>query len=336
MYHLVLPGGFILLGCYRCLVWYRRRRVAVPTAKVRRYLRSTGWIALGMGLVGGLWTVDAYFDTVETRRVLAPVFIFMITFAGAICLTSMPRVAAGVMFVTLAPMLTIMFQSADIGIQAMAVCFIIVSLLTLLLIVNSFNEIISGLVLRHELKALSETDPLTGLANRRAFHARFSAASGGMDGPQSVTLVMIDLDGFKEANDRFGHAAGDAILVQAGERLSSLCQDARCVARLGGDEFAVLIDTDGDSDSLKRAVQSVLSLPYHFREQRISISASVGLAHGAKPDISLETLMRDADSELYRAKQWASVRRQADRAGALGARAETDRDSLPGYRFKQR
>lgn len=332
MYHLVLPGGFVLLGCYRCFVWYRRRRLKVSTAKIRRYLRSTTMIALAMGLVGGLWTVDAYHETVETRRVLAPVFIFMITFAGAICLTIMPRVAAGVMAVTLTPTLTIMVQSDDIGIQAMGICFTIVSLLTLLLIVNSFNETVSGLVLRHELKALSETDPLTGLANRRAFRARFASASGSDGGPQSVALVMIDLDGFKEANDRHGHAAGDAILVQAGERLNSLCQDGSCVARLGGDEFAVLIDTDGDAAALKRAVQAVLSLPYHYRDQHISISASVGMAHGPRGTISLETLMREADSELYRAKQWASARSQSRNGGRPAAGAGPALRGVHGYR----
>lgn len=309
IYQLVLPGGFIVFGSYRCIVWYRRRGAPVSIAKVRRYLRSTSVIALAMGSVGGLWTVDAYFETVETRRVLAPVFIFMITFAGAVCLTSMPRVAAGVMFVTLGPMLTIMFQSSDLGIRAMGVCFIIVSLLTLLLIVNSFNEIVAGLVLRHELKALSETDPLTGLANRRAFTTRFSSAPDTDDGLRTVTLVMIDLDGFKQANDRHGHAAGDAILIQAGERLKSLCPDASCVARLGGDEFAVLLEAGGDSDALKRAVKAVLSLPYQYRDQEISISASVGTAHGKQGGVTLENLMREADSELYRAKQWASARR---------------------------
>ncbi|MDM7957103.1 diguanylate cyclase [Blastomonas sp.] len=332
MYHTVLPGGFILLGSYRCYVWYRRRGLKVSTAKVRRYLRSTTMIALAMGVVGGLWTVDAYNETVETRRVLAPVFIFMITFAGAICLTIMPRVAAGVMCVSLTPTLTIMVQSDDIGIQAMGICFTIVSLLTLLLIVNSFNEIVSGLVLRHELKALSETDPLTGLANRRAFRARFSSASGSAEAPLGVTLVMIDLDGFKEANDRYGHAAGDAILIQAGERLTSLCQDANCVARLGGDEFAVLIFDDGDCEALKRAVQTVLSLPYHYRDQQILISASVGMAHGPHGAISLETLMREADSELYRAKQWVSARRQASRSASRDARSDAALRGVHGYR----
>jgi len=330
MYHLLLPGGFIVLGCCRCLVWYRRRGVPVAIDKVRRYLKSTTWIALGMGLVGGLWTVDAYFDTPETRRVLAPVFIFMITFAGAVCLTSMPRVAMGVVIVALTPMLTIMVQSPDIGVQAMGVCFVIVSALTLMLIVNSFNEIVSGLLLRHELKMLSETDPLTGLANRRAFRAQFASEPAAPDGARRVTLVMIDLDGFKQANDAFGHAAGDAILVQAGERLRNLCQDASCVARLGGDEFALLIETASDSDALKRAVQTVLSLPYQYRNQQIVITASVGTAHGPKDSAGLEALMRDADSELYRAKQWASIRRQVGAGTGASASASASASANAG------
>ncbi len=314
MYNLVLPVGFVLMGGYRCIVWYRRRSMRVDQAQIRRYLRSTTLIALTMGLVGGLWTLDAYYDTREARRVLAPVFIFMITFAGAVCLTCMPRAAIGVMILALTPTLTMMMMSSDIGIQAMAICFLIVSLLTLMLIVNSFHEIVSGLTLRNELKQLSETDPLTGLANRRAFRAQFSSLSEGRDHPHSVALVMIDLDGFKLANDCFGHAAGDAILIQAGQRLETLCPHATSVARLGGDEFALLLETDGDHAyvaALKHGVQSILSLPYHYRDQQIAISASVGTAHGLKGIISLDTLMRDADSQLYRAKSSASVRRTA-------------------------
>lgn len=314
MYHVLLPGGFVVLGIFRCVVWHRRRKVAADQAKIRRYLQSTTLIALTMGFVGGMWTLDAYFDTRETRRILPPVFIFMITFAGAICLTSVPRAAIGVMVLALTPTLIAMMMSTDIGIQAMAVCFLIVSLLTLMLIVNSFSEIVSGLLLRHELRHLSETDPLTGLANRRAFQFQFETLPDATCGKQYVTIVMIDLDGFKQANDRFGHAAGDAVLIQAGDRLRTLCPDAGSIARLGGDEFALLIETDGNiaqTEALKRAVQSILSMPYQHHDQQIAISASVGTSHGPKGIISLDTLMREADSELYRAKHSASMRRRA-------------------------
>lgn len=314
MYHVLLPGGFVAMGCYRCVVWHRRKSRVVDIARIRRYLRSTTAIALGMGLVGGLWTLDAYYDTREARRILAPVFIFMITFAGAICLTSMPRAATGVIALALTPTLIAMMMSTDIGIQAMAVCFVIVSLLTLMLIFNSFREIVSGLILRHELRQWSETDPLTGLANRRAFCARFDALCSAAESSDSVAIVMIDLDGFKQANDRFGHAAGDAILVQAGERLGTLCPDAASIARLGGDEFAVLIETSADSNRialLKRAIHAVLSLPYHHLDQQIAVSASVGTARCRKDAVVLDSLMRDADGELYRAKQRAALRRQA-------------------------
>lgn len=309
MYHVVLPAGFVSMGCFRSFVWYRRRSTRPDLARMRGYLRTTTWIALGLGLVGGLWTIDAYYDTRETRRILAPVFIFMITFAGAICLTSLPRAAIGVMTIALIPMLGIMIVASDPGVQAMAVCFATVSVLILALILSSFREIVSGLELRHELKMLSETDSLTALANRRAFSGRFAELASTLSPSRSIGIVMIDLDGFKRANDRYGHAAGDAILVQAGERLTTLCPDAASIARLGGDEFAMLFETAEGSHytvALKASVRAVLSLPYHFRDQQISISASVGMASCTGECRSLDALMRDADHDMYGAKQTAA------------------------------
>lgn len=311
MYHVLLPAGFVAMGCIRCLVWYRRRATRPDLAKMRSYLRTTTAIALGLGFVGGVWSIDAYYDTREIRRVLTPVFIFMITFAGAICLTSVPRAAIGVMATALLPMMGIMMTSDDIGVQAMAVCFTTVSLLIMALVVSSFREIISGLELRHELQKLSETDPLTGLANRRAFRVQFAALTASLAPSRCVSIVMIDLDGFKLANDRFGHAAGDAILVQAGERLLTLCPQAASIARLGGDEFALLIEADGNGEycaALRDSVRMVLSLPYHYHDQQIPISASVGMASCSDTNASLEPLMRAADHDMYGAKQRATAR----------------------------
>jgi diguanylate cyclase (GGDEF)-like protein len=305
MYHVMLPAGFVSMGCFRSFIWYRRKSAVPDIDRMRGYLRTTTWIALGLAFVGSLWTMDAYNDTRETRRILAPVFIFMITFAGAICLTSLPRAAIGVMALGVIPMLGIMFVASDPGIQAMAVCFSTVSLLIMALIVSSFKEIVSGLELRHELKTLSETDSLTGLANRRAFTAQFEHVASGLAPRRSIAIVMIDLDGFKLANDRYGHDAGDAILVQAGERLTSLCPDAASIARLGGDEFALLVEMEqggGFCPALKAAVRSVLSLPYQHRGRQIAISASVGAALSTGKDNGLERMMRDADQDMYGAK----------------------------------
>lgn len=322
LYHIILPLGFIFMGIYRSLVWYRRRSLPLDMAKARRQLQSTTMIALGMSLIGGIWTVDAYLETDEARRVLAPIFIFMIVFASAICLNSLPRAAIGLMITALIPPLVAMIMSDDIGIQAMGICLMIVSILLMGLVVSHFRDMLNNLKLRHELQHLAETDALTGLSNRRAFEARFNALresdheDQGKDRGQqnSFAVVMIDLNGFKRANDRFGHAAGDAILIEVAQRLEVLCKDAVCIARLGGDEFALLLPNTKNSNHHRdqlAAIRKVLSLPYQGEEENILISASVGLALCPDHGESLSRLMHHADTELYHEKHTVSMRRSA-------------------------
>ena len=83
-----------------------------------------------------------------------------------------------------------------------------ISILMIRLVLSNFSEMIEGLKLQQELKTLSETDSLTGLANRRAFTAKFEETAQNMDAGNSIALMMIDLDGFKAANDEYGHVAG--------------------------------------------------------------------------------------------------------------------------------
>ena len=304
VYHVLLPCFFIGMGAYRCLVWVRRKSLPFDYAKARRHLISTTILAYVLGLIGGLWTLDAYYDTVQVRRVLAPIFIFMLTFAGAICLNSLPRAAIGAMVTALVPSSIAMIISTDAGIQAMGISLLIVSFLMVGLVLTNFAQIVSGLKLRFELKALAESDALTELSNRRAFTSRFSEMIDQGQG-KNIVLTMIDLDGFKQANDRFGHAAGDAVLIEVAKRLKSLCAHASCIARLGGDEFAVLSTSNGNFehyDDQKEAIRTVLALPYIWEEYQIMISASLGVASYPDDGRSLSDLMKHSDSELYMEK----------------------------------
>ena len=306
LYHAILPLGFVIMGVVRSVTWYRRKSHMVDVLKIRRYLRSTTIIAMVMSLVGGLWTIDSYYETVEARRVLAPIFIFMIVFAGAVCLTSLPRAAVGMMSTALFLPLLVMILSPDAGISAMGISLLIVTLLLIGLIVNNFAEIVSGLKLRHELRHLADTDALTGLANRRAFANRFDLGKAEAGEESSLAVVMIDLDGFKRANDQYGHAAGDAVLIEVAERLQMLCTEAQSIARLGGDEFAILFSVTDDRayyTAQCTAIRKMLSLPYHGDEQAISISASIGLAFYPEHGGNLSSLMHHADGALYREKQ---------------------------------
>jgi diguanylate cyclase (GGDEF)-like protein/PAS domain S-box-containing protein len=156
-----------------------------------------------------------------------------------------------------------------------------------------------------QIRHNAEHDHLTGLANRSLFQReaeRIIAASGGSD--HSMALLLIDLDGFKNANDLFGHAVGDELLVLTASFLTQLIGQDDLVARLGGDEFAIIqrqVPQPASAIALAEGALSGLS-PMVASGHRVEISASIGIA----PLVAVtdyEALLRHADLALYDAKK---------------------------------
>ena len=146
-------------------------------------------------------------------------------------------------------------------------------------------------------------DSLTGLPNRSLFvdRLRHSVARAERTGTP-VAVLFCDLDGFKTVNDSLGHRTGDRLLVSVAERLADCLRPADTIARLGGDEFAVLLEELREPGDAARAAQRLLEsleAPFELREREFFISASIGIAAGTKEP---ETLLRDADLAMYRAK----------------------------------
>lgn len=141
-------------------------------------------------------------------------------------------------------------------------------------------------------------DALTALRNRAGFNTEVSASAG------TCALLYIDLDEFKGINDRLGHQAGDAVLVEVARRIRTVVRDHDTVGRLGGDEFAVLCpdldDVDVASDIARRLIESV-SRPVSVGGQPVAVGASVGIAFGSHPS-ERASLIRRADEALYQAK----------------------------------
>jgi diguanylate cyclase (GGDEF)-like protein len=143
-------------------------------------------------------------------------------------------------------------------------------------------------------------DGLTGLANRTHFHERVTAALAA-DGP--VSLLLIDLDGFKSVNDTRGHAAGDTLLCAVADRLRETVRDGDLAARLGGDEFAVLLPgcTTEEADRTAQRILEALRTPVPIDGATVSVSASIGVAAADSAD-DVESLLHDADLAMYAAK----------------------------------
>lgn len=152
-----------------------------------------------------------------------------------------------------------------------------------------------------EAFALSRTDDLTLLPNRRAVHARLD------DGARSnapLALMMLDLDGFKDVNDTLGHSAGDSVLRIAAHRMREALPADMMVARLGGDEFAVIVDDDDELNLIETAqrIAEVISFPLTIDGIELLTNASVGISVRDEPNLTASDLLRRADIAMYQAK----------------------------------
>lgn len=150
-------------------------------------------------------------------------------------------------------------------------------------------------------------DALTGLANRTLFLSRLELTMARLrrrpDRP--FALVFMDLDGFKQVNDRMGHIAGDKLLHQVGERLVRCLRPQDTVARFGGDEFALLLNEvngNNDLELLLQRVQVTLSEPFNLDAGKVHISASLGAAVASPEYATVEEMLHDADRAMYAAK----------------------------------
>jgi diguanylate cyclase (GGDEF)-like protein len=149
-------------------------------------------------------------------------------------------------------------------------------------------------------------DGLTGLANRSLLNTRLhQAISRARRQSRGVALLYLDLDGFKPVNDREGHEVGDELLVAVGQRLSSIVRAEDTVARIGGDEFAILMEDVDDPVSARQAAERVVgevAQPVVVRGREVTVGVSVGIAFSPRGEDDGESMLRDADLAMYRAK----------------------------------
>jgi diguanylate cyclase (GGDEF)-like protein len=157
------------------------------------------------------------------------------------------------------------------------------------------------------LEHMAHHDVLTGLANRALLEDRLQQAlARARRNRQSIALLLIDLDKFKEINDTHGHEHGDAMLVAVAGRLRATVRDCDTVARLGGDEFVLLlgeVHDAGDCDIVAAKLLSAIVEPVHFRDVELRCSVSIGAAIFPANGHDSATLFRQADEAMYAAKR---------------------------------
>ncbi|QPJ65834.1 MAG: sensor domain-containing diguanylate cyclase [Candidatus Nitrohelix vancouverensis] len=156
------------------------------------------------------------------------------------------------------------------------------------------------------MKNMAYHDALTGLPNRVLLNDRLKMVLAHAQRHQvCLAVLFIDLDGFKEVNDSWGHGAGDIVLQGVAERLKQCIRQEDTVARLGGDEFIVLmsrIGSDKNAASLAQKILDIIEKPFYFEDRELKISVSIGISVYPDDGNDAKTLLRKADTALYRAK----------------------------------
>ncbi|MBB5762524.1 GGDEF domain-containing protein [Methylorubrum rhodesianum] len=157
-----------------------------------------------------------------------------------------------------------------------------------------------------KLSRLAETDPLTGLANRRGLFAAMRRRAGRMPAPPRCAILLADIDHFKSINDTHGHEGGDAVLIGFAERLRNVMRKDDVIARWGGEEFLIVLD---QADSIaaiavaERLRRTAAGQPFAVNGAAVTVTASIGVSVVAVGEGGIEPALSRADAALYVAKR---------------------------------
>ena len=157
-----------------------------------------------------------------------------------------------------------------------------------------------------QVRHLAYHDALTGLPNRLLLNDRLTIAlAQAHRSHQKLAVFYLDVDRFKMINDSLGHAVGDELLRRVADRLRAIVREGDTVARLGGDEFIILarIGTNSDAETIARKILAAIRLPFAIEERDFFLTTSVGVSTYPGDGVDPDTLIRNADTAMYRAKE---------------------------------
>ena len=173
--------------------------------------------------------------------------------------------------------------------------------------VGIFSDISNQSHIQHNLRELAYSDILTGLPNRRLFYDRLAhAIEETRNSRVGFGLLFVDFDRFKDVNDSLGHGFGDKLLQAATIRLRETLRETDLVARLGGDEFTILlkgVESESTISPIVAGITEAFQRPLEVDARKIFLTASIGIARCPHDGADVETLMKNADAAMYRAKE---------------------------------
>lgn len=171
--------------------------------------------------------------------------------------------------------------------------------------INLYLDVTQERAYARELKRLAETDPLTGVMNRRRFFEEAERHYGDSRSSSAVAVLMLDIDNFKRINDLHGHGTGDLVLKEFTRRCRAVIRKDDLLARLGGEEFIVLLSgasAEKATDVGERIRDFIRALPFEFNGTHLDVTVSIGAALRSSGEASVEPTVSRADRALYAAK----------------------------------
>jgi len=157
-----------------------------------------------------------------------------------------------------------------------------------------------------QLEHQANYDALTGLPNRNLLHDRLKQAVYAQRNPRNIAVVFMDLDHFKFVNDSLGHSAGDKLLKAMGERLRATLREGDTVGRVGGDEFVLILADQNNEEVIFRAMQRIsakVAEPIMVEGKELYVTCSAGISLYPQDGPDVDTLLKNADAAMYRAKE---------------------------------
>jgi len=322
---LVSPLAICAIVFTRAIWWLRQKNPQdMPDAEILGHLKRTCMVAVIMTLAFNAWVIWVFQEADSYARINLTFFLALSQISTVFCLMTV-RAAAMLVALVATVSFASYFSWVDGG-KFLPQTLVLFCVCTGMVVVTyNFNRSFAELVysrralrkraletekLSEENRRIAFTDPLTGLPNRRELFARLDRIEGRESLPlNSLAVVFIDLDGFKEINDQHGHNAGDALIREVSERLNAQCPAHGMLARVGGDEFTVVLETtegmaSAQSQALSIALRMLeeIALPMEVDKHLLQISGSIGIAANLEDSGSPRDLLRRADLAMYYAK----------------------------------
>jgi diguanylate cyclase (GGDEF)-like protein len=303
-----VASGTLASSCKIVLVLRQRRRLATdgPHAPREARLWERGHLLATAGVASsvGAFVALVFAQPRLEPQMLATGLLFGYCSGVVTHLSVRPVMALGALLLAALPAIGSAAWFGDMPHGILAAMFGLFLVGALQSVVSAHRKAIRQITLRLDMAALARSDALTGLANRLGLREAFRTLSG--TGEDSVAVHCFDLDRFKPVNDRYGHAAGDALLRELGARLHLLVPAPAVAARTGGDEFVVLqpgLRHPEEAEALARRIVHVLGAPYRLGPETVSVGLSLGFACAPSRAADLDDLVRRADTASYAVKR---------------------------------